>query len=237
MVSLTDSAPDPSQPVSIFEKFVPEDFLCDLYKAVIKGAETSHTFCFQNYDAAIARRLCGQYRKYEIDQLIIDLARSYSGHDHNKITATAEEIDGKCETYALIQCGPIKIVQAKVDEKGEFPRQANYRDGYARENTLFPHLADDRWGDRSMFAVLVYVPAIKGPGIVDARVGFPDRDGKKFLDSIDLMYKFPGLAKIDEQDEQDAQRVVAPVEHVAANLDIALRRAKGTGNDNRAGGA
>jgi hypothetical protein len=191
-----------------------------------------HFYCYRNYEEVIARRVCPQLRKYDFDQRIVRLGRTYNGRGF-PISGTAEELAKKEESYGLVRVGPIIIVQARVDEPGAVPRQALYRDGYARAPHLFADLSDDRWGERPVFAVMTYVPEASGPGLVSAIIGFPDRDDRTFLDTIDLFARFPDLRDGDDGSAvrgPDAPAPVAPMEVVPEHVDLPLRQPNKTGD-------
>jgi hypothetical protein len=88
------------------------------------------------------------------------------------------------------------LTQSLVEYEGLLPREAVYREGYARDPQLYLFGEKDLpQEDASLYGIITHMP-FSGkengvPAFVD--IVFPDEEYKVILGRIPLLYRFPGI--------------------------------------------
>ena len=205
----------PYKPVEMFDSFIPEALQLDIAKGVVREYHHAKIFCDTEFNPAESRDLLPHYRRACIESMLCELSNKYSGMRNNR----KQNLKRNC-SHRLIFYRRIMLTQSLVERERMLPREAIYRESYARDPQL--HLfgkEEPTIEDAPLYGIITHAP-VSGrendvPSFVD--IVFPDKRYKMIVDRIPLLIRFP---RVLEEDEMTVQ------ENIPDSLEAKLRLRK-----------
>jgi hypothetical protein len=163
---------DGNELIGLFDLYVPEAFLEALAAVLLSSYRRSFRWCGKQFPEEEARDLRPYVRRCMIDARMRQLAQEHS------IRGTAEWNIAKNVHHTKIVAGRIVMTASAVDDPRRLPRQADFRDGYARDNQpLLPamqELEPPPDPDAPLYAILCHGPSVDNPSLpAFADIRFP----------------------------------------------------------------
>lgn len=197
----------PHAPIPMFDECAPVEFQRDTLRCLLQDYKAAYDGCRQDFDAPEAHDLRGHVRRAMFDRDWRTLARRYGAH------ATAETNAGNNCYHTRIVMGRAILTSSMVDAPTTLPRQASFRETYARTRqlTLFGTDAPPPI-DAPLYAILVHGPGPDDPSRpAFAFIGFPSPDCNEWVDKIDLFGRFHELlAPASQVEAETIEDIIQP---------------------------
>ena len=194
----------PHAPIPLFDECVPEQFQRDSLRCLIQAYQIADDRCRREFDHAEAHDLRGHERRAVFDRDWRNLAQRHGAH------ATAEMNAGNNCYHTRVVIGRVIWTSSVVEAPTTLPRQASFRETYARTGqfTLFGTDAPPPI-DAPLYAILIHAPCEDDPSRpAFAYVGFPTPNCDGWVDKIDLFGRFNELvlpvSQVAEETIEDA---------------------------------
>jgi len=179
----------PYKPVEMFDAFVDKSLQLTIVEGVVREYQNAKMWCETEFRFPESADVLAHYRRACIESLLCELAKQ---HPEFRIT-TRVNARRNC-SHRLVCCGRVILTQSLVEHEGLLPREAVYREGYARDPQLYLFVEKDLpQEDVSLYGIITHMP-LSGkengvPAFVD--IVFPDEEYKVILGRIPLLDRFP----------------------------------------------
>ena len=190
IVSLTGTAQRPL--VRLFDDHVPAALLEASVKMLSDSYGASYAYCSQEFSEAEARDLYGHHRRATVEQSFRAIARRFDGIEADAIPNAADSY-----RHTRVVAGPVVLIECRVRAPRQLVSRALFRDGYAEDSQLSLFGASPPANPGSnLFAILLHGSDYRYPDrLAFAHVAFPNRECTVYVDTIDLLHRFPDLAR------------------------------------------
>lgn len=192
---MTNTDQPTPRPRDMFYAAVPDDFLEATIRTFDRAYRRAHEVCAENFHQQEAHDLRGHYRRAEIEQGWRSTATGFDG-----IAADTYLNDADNCNHTRVHCGEVVLIQCHVQSRHQIVRRALFRSGLATDSqlNLFAQDSDEveLGPDAKLFAILLHGAHPKYPDrLAFIEIAFPNNDCTGYIDSFDLLRRFPSLAK------------------------------------------
>lgn len=215
--TMSNSNYDPHKPVHMFNDLVSEHVQLAIAKLVVAQYKVASEACEDEFSRAEAADLLPHYRRARIESELCDLVETFPALRVDE----APNAKRNCH-HRRILCNQVMLTESLVKQRSQLPREARFRQGYARSRQL--HLFEKQLPpepDSLLYAIVVHAPSSEdkaSPAFVD--VIFPDENYETILERIPLLEKFPAvIGSVTET----AEEVI--LDNVTAQLRSKAKRA------------
>jgi hypothetical protein len=178
----------------LFDGAVSPAFLEESIRTLAACYGKGHDHCNVNFAKQEAHDLYGHYRRALVEQEWRTLAHRFPGLQPGIFRNSADNY-----YHTRIITGNVVLVECCVRRRGELVRHALFRQGLARTNQLALSLFADEQPidpDAKVFAILQHGADHRFPNrLAFVDIEFPNSDCTGYVTRIDLLKRFPELAK------------------------------------------
>lgn len=181
----------PYKPVEMFDAFVPQGLQLSLVEGVVKEYQHAKVWCETEFRLPESYDVLPHFRRACIESMLCEIVKHYPD-----IRITTRANARRNCSHRLLCCGRVMLTQSLVDRDGALPREAVYREGYARDPQLYLFGEQEApEEDAPLYGIITHMP-LSGkddglPGFVD--IVFPDEEYRLILGRISLLDRFPGV--------------------------------------------
>lgn len=193
---------DPRDPVTMFNALTSDAVQLDVCRQIHTQYAVAADYCYDTFLSAEARDVLPYYRRACIESALVDCLEKHDGLE----VIAATNILRNWAHRAIMVSDRVLITHSSVSNRRELPRQALFRQGYARSGQMYL-FEDDRPLDPDpsmyLYAIITHYPssAIRTPQFID--IVFPDENYEKVIDKIELLTKFPEVSRVETEEIQD----------------------------------
>lgn len=184
----------PYKPVEMFDAFVPEAVLLTITEGVIREYKNAKIWCETEFNPVEADGLLPHFRRACIESMLCELTKR-----HPEIQ-TMRRLNAKRNcSHRLVSCGGVMLTQSLVEHKKALPREAIYREGYARDPQYYLFGEDDPPIEEApLYGIITHMPVSGRENGLAAFVDivFPDQAYKVIVGRIPLLDRFPGIVDV-----------------------------------------
>jgi hypothetical protein len=200
----------------MFNAFAATSLQRELLRGVMAEYGISYAECAERFGSSTLDDVLPHWRCARIEELLVEIAGRMKGCSVRARRNGA----GNCSHNLLFIDEKVALTQSKVDDHRQLPRDALFRDTYARlPQTLFAFMHDDnevdaRIGKEVLYGMVIHSPSDAKclPHFVD--IVFPDPTCEFIVGTIPLMEKFPDIV----EQILPAEEVVRPEIHEKLRL-------------------
>lgn len=174
------------KPSLAFKHYMPQNFLLAL-SSMVQQCYTAAKDFFDQFDEP-ERDGLPVYRRTLIEDGLVHLAERFKKQG---LSISAGK-NLRNNSHRILVCGPIVLTQSKIESRRSLPRQADFRETYAKDPqlSLFQEMEDDLSTankELSIYSMLVHRPSLddRHPEFID--VIFPNRTYTAIVDRIELL--------------------------------------------------
>ncbi|MBP7052005.1 MAG: hypothetical protein KBE65_13405 [Phycisphaerae bacterium] len=185
---------DPFHPELAFNRLADILFQRELLRGVMAEYGVSYSECAEKFGSSTLDDVLPYYRRAKIEELFVELA----GRAKGCAVRTRQNDAGNCSHNVLFIGEKIALTQSKIDDRYQLPRDATFRDTYARSpQSLFAFMHDEATDadtdKKVLYGIITHSPTDGKclPAFVD--VLFPDPVCRSVVGVIRLMEKFPDV--------------------------------------------
>jgi len=207
---------------TVFNESLPVNWCLEILKAIDDAyKETNKTCRYPRFGEPEARDTRSHYLRGIVETRLKEVSSNY-------LCMTAESCLNKkrSSSHTLVKSGHLYLTASSVHTPTSKPRKAEFRDIYQSngQGELF-ETEKNLQGDNPIYAVLLYgSPQLYSPSFV--RLAFPSHHWNKYVESIDLIAKFPDaiskFAQTEEMQEPSIEKL--PEEMIPQPQKPAIRR-------------
>lgn len=181
----------PYKPIEMFDTFVPEAVQLNLVEGVVREYKNARILCETEFNPPESADLLPHFRRACIESMLCELSKK-----HSEVRILRRLNAKRNCSHRLICCGRVTLTQSLVDRKITLPREAIYREGYARDPqySLFGE-EEPSIEEAPLYGIITHMPvSSRDNGIVSSvDIVFPDKDYKIIVGRISLLDRFPGI--------------------------------------------
>jgi hypothetical protein len=193
---------DPRDPVRMFNALIPDVVQLKLCRQICTQYNLAAEHCYETFLDAEARDVLPHYRRACIESALVDC---FAKQDDFNVKVATNSIRNSVHR-AIIVSDRILITHSSVSERKGLPREALFRQTYARSGQMY--LFEDDCPpepDPSMYlyAIITHCPsdAIKIPEFID--IVFPDENYEMVIGAVPLLDKFPQIVQVEAEEIKD----------------------------------
>lgn len=193
---------DPRDPVGMFNALIPDTVQLKLCKQICTQYALAAEHCYETFLDAEARDVLPYYRRACIESALVDC---FTKHDDFNVKVATNSIRNSAHR-AIIVSDRILITHSSVSERKGLPREALFRQTYARSGQMYLFEDDcppEPDSSMCLYAIVTHraSDAIKIPEFID--IVFPDENYGMVIAAVPLLDKFPQVIQVKTEEIKD----------------------------------
>jgi len=198
----------PFRPAEMFDGLVPQELQIAIARDIVREYRNAKLYYDTEFRPPEVKDGLPFHRRTCIESMLCDLPAKHPG-----ITImTKVNRKGNCHHRVLV-CGRVMLTQSLVEQEGVLPREAKFRQGYARDPQYLLFGEDDPPDeDAPLYAIITHMPVSQKengiPAFID--VVFPDQNYKSSGQKIPLLRRYPQVLDHDIAPTPEAEPNIVP---------------------------